>query len=57
MTSTHVDERFLFNQMNNRTASCDLGLEELVKHFRYFVIDNSILVGLLEDPLENEQSK
>ena len=29
--------------------------EEIVKHFRYFAIDNSIVLALLEQHLGNEQ--
>lgn len=29
--------------------------EEIVKHFRYFAIDNSIILALLEQHLGNEQ--
>jgi len=58
MTSSLVDESVLLNQMSKtRLGKQELKKRELVDQFRYFVIDNSILLALLEDPLENEQGQ
>jgi hypothetical protein len=51
-TSSQVDEFILLSQVHSQG---NLPKEEIINHFRYFVIDHSILIALLEEPLGNDQ--
>ncbi|XP_054710281.1 ral GTPase-activating protein subunit beta-like isoform X3 [Uloborus diversus] len=52
--SSLLDEKTLIQQCNNLNDD-QLTKEEIVKHFRYFALDNSIILGILEQHLGNEQ--
>jgi len=41
--------------MNDIICSKDLNASDVINHFRYFVIDHSILLALLEEPVKNDQ--
>ncbi|XP_035223369.1 ral GTPase-activating protein subunit beta-like isoform X3 [Stegodyphus dumicola] len=52
--SSLLDEKALLQQCKNLNDD-ELTKEEVVKHFRYFALDNSIILALLEQHLGNEQ--
>ncbi|KAG8201782.1 hypothetical protein JTE90_027266 [Oedothorax gibbosus] len=52
--SSLLDEKSLLQQCKNLNDD-QLTKEEVVKHFRYFALDNSIILALLEQHLGNEQ--
>ncbi|XP_059096422.1 ral GTPase-activating protein subunit beta-like isoform X2 [Tigriopus californicus] len=50
--STLLDEVGLFQQCANGDI---VSMAEAVQNFRYLVVDNSIIMGILEEPLGNDQ--
>lgn len=52
--SSLLDEKSLLQQCKSFNDD-QMTKEEIVKHFRYFAIDNSIILALLEQHLGNEQ--
>ncbi|GIY75210.1 ral GTPase-activating protein subunit beta [Caerostris darwini] len=52
--SSLLDEKSLLQQCKNLDDD-QLTREEVVKHFRYFALDNSVILALLEQHLGNEQ--
>ncbi|XP_042901218.1 ral GTPase-activating protein subunit beta isoform X2 [Parasteatoda tepidariorum] len=52
--SSLLDEKSLLQQCKNLNDD-QLTKEEVVKHFRYFAVDSSIILALLEQHLGNEQ--
>ncbi|GFY51172.1 ral GTPase-activating protein subunit beta [Trichonephila inaurata madagascariensis] len=52
--SSLLDEKSLLQQCKNLNDD-QLTREEVVKHFRYFALDNCIILALLEQHLGNEQ--
>ncbi|XP_060532463.1 ral GTPase-activating protein subunit beta isoform X4 [Cylas formicarius] len=53
-TSSLLNEVTLLKYCNSYTADCD-ELLNAVQKFRYFVTDGSVMLGLLEEPLGNDQ--
>jgi hypothetical protein len=51
-TSSLVDEFVLLSQVHSRES---LSKAEIINHFRYFVIDHTVLISLFEEPLGNDQ--
>jgi len=54
--STLLDEKSLVMQCNSWSSDqADISKSEAVQAFRYFVIDQSVILGILEEPLGNDQ--
>ena len=53
--STLLDEESLLQQTNSWPSGDKMSSSESVQAFRYFVIDQSVVLGVLEEPLGNDQ--
>ena len=54
--STLLDEASLLSQCNSWTGDQEaISRAEAVQAFRYFVIDQSVILGILEEPMANDQ--
>ena len=53
--STLLDETALLMQCNSWSGGDKITRTEAVQAFRYFVIDQSVILGILEEPLGNDQ--
>ena len=54
--STLLDEASLLSQCNSWTGDQEaISRTEAVQAFRYFVIDQSVILGILEEPMANDQ--